>query len=108
MSKLSRIELLQSFAEQEPDNPFNWYALAIEYLEIEPEKALNYFDKLLNEHKSYLPTYYHAAALYAEFGKLEKAKTTYEGGIILAKNLSEFNALRELKNAYQNFQFEYE
>lgn len=108
MSKLSRIALLQSFAEQEPENPFNWYALAIEFLESEPEKALSYFDKLLLEHKSYLPTYYHAAALYAEFGHLEKAKTTYEEGIALAKNLSESNSLRELQNAYQNFQFEYE
>ncbi|UJP64382.1 tetratricopeptide repeat protein [Mongoliitalea daihaiensis] len=108
MSKLSRIELLQSFAEQEPENPFNWYALAIEFLESEPEQALNYFDKLLIEHKGYLPTYYHAAALFAEFGDLEKAKRTYEEGIVLAKNLSETNALRELQNAYQNFQFEYE
>lgn len=108
MSKLSRVAILQSFAEQEPENPFNWYALAMEYIASEPNKALTYLDKLLIEHKSYLPTYYHAAALFAEFGQLEKAKTTYEEGIALAKNLSENNALRELQNAYQNFLFEYE
>jgi Tfp pilus assembly protein PilF len=106
MSNLSRIELLQSFAEQEPENPFNWYALALEYQKSSPEKASTLFYKLLNEHKSYLPTYYHAAIFFAEHGELDLAKSVYEKGIHLAESEKQLNTLRELKNSYKNFLFE--
>ncbi|WP_291785570.1 tetratricopeptide repeat protein [Cecembia sp.] len=106
MSKLSRIEMLQSFAEQEPENPFNWYALALEFQNSEPDKAANLYHKLLKVHKGYLPTYYHAAAFFAENGDLDLAKKIYEEGITLALEKNESNTLRELKNSYQNFLFE--
>ena len=106
MSKISRIELLESFAESEPENPFNWYALALEFQNSEPKKASFLYDKLLKEHKSYLPTYYHAALFYADQGLIDLAKETYEKGIDLAEELNERNTLRELKNSYQNFLYE--
>ncbi|WP_304517584.1 tetratricopeptide repeat protein [Cecembia rubra] len=106
MSKLSRIEMLQSFAEQEPENPFNWYALALEYQNSYPENAATLFHKLLKEHKGYLPTYYHAAHFFAEYGDLDLAKTIYEEGIVLAEQEKQEKTLRELKNSYQNFLFE--
>lgn len=106
MSKMSRIEMLQSFVESEPENPFNLYALALEYQHSDPEKASNLFDKLLNEHKSYLPTYYQAAIFYSERGSNKMAKQIFEKGISLAEELNETNTLRELKNSYQNFLFE--
>ncbi|MFD2201383.1 tetratricopeptide repeat protein [Shivajiella indica] len=106
MSKMSRIEMLQSFAESEPDNPFNWYALALEFQDSDPKKASFLFEKLLNEHKSYLPTYYHAAHFFSEQDSIDRAKETYEKGISLAEELNERNTLRELKNSYQNFLFE--
>ncbi len=105
MTKISRIEMLQSFAEEEPGNPFNWYALALEF-KSDFSKGSMYFDKLLNEHKSYLPTYYHAAAFYTEMGELDKAKQIFEDGIALAKTQKESHALRELNNSYMNFLFE--
>jgi DNA phosphorothioation-dependent restriction protein DptG len=106
MSKISRIQMLQSFAEQEPDNPFNWFALALEFRNSEPEKASNLLHKLLKEHKSYLPTYYHAAEFFSERGELDLAKTIYQKGITLAQEINETKTLRELKNSYQNFLFE--
>jgi Tfp pilus assembly protein PilF len=106
MSKISRIEMLQSFVDSEPENPFNWYALALEYQHSDPEKTSLLFDKLLNEHKSYLPTYYQAAIFFAEQGSIDFAKQIYEKGISLAEELNETNTLRELKNSYQNFLFE--
>ena len=39
MSNFERIQVLLDFLEEEPDNPFNLYALALEYQNIEPEKA---------------------------------------------------------------------
>lgn len=61
----NRLELLLQFYEEDSQDPFNAYALAMEYLNKDTAKAKVYFDTLLDEHPSYLPTYYHAAALYA-------------------------------------------
>ncbi|MFD2035357.1 tetratricopeptide repeat protein [Belliella marina] len=106
MSNLSRIETLKSYADQEPDNPFNWYALALEFRNDDPHQALLYFKQLLTNHRTYLPTYYHAASLCSELNLIEDAKKIYEDGISLAKEQQDLHALRELQNSYQNFLFE--
>lgn len=98
--------MLQSFAEQEPDNPFNWYGLALEHLDDEPGEALKYFEKLLAEFPNYLPSYYHAAHLFAQMGYLQQARLAFEKGIELAQSRNELKSLSELKNSYLNFKFE--
>ena len=108
MGNLKRIQVLLEFLADEPDNPFNLYALALEYQHVEPEKAALYFDKLLVEHKAYLPTYYHAAPFFGQLGEIDKAKDIYEAGIALATQKRDQKTLAELKNAYLNFQFENE
>lgn len=106
MAILSRLQLLIQFTKEEPENPFNWYALALENLNSNPEATAAIFDQLLNDHPAYLPTYYTSAQFFAERNKLEKAKEIFEKGILLAGKLKEEKALKELKNTYQNFLFE--
>lgn len=106
MTKVSRIEMLKSFAEVEPQNPFNFYALALEFLEIDQNSASWYFKKLLEDFPEYLPTYFHAAAFFAELGDVQFSKRIYEKGIQLAEAQKDEKALKELKNSYQNFLFE--
>ncbi|RAI93986.1 tetratricopeptide repeat protein [Algoriphagus yeomjeoni] len=106
MSNLDRITLLKQFTEEEPENPFNWYALAIEHRESDPKEAHSLFMKLLSEHPTYLATYFPAAHLYAEMGDLEQSKVIFEDGISLAREQKNMKALQELQNAYQNFLFE--
>ncbi|MBN3519012.1 tetratricopeptide repeat protein [Algoriphagus lutimaris] len=106
MGNLDRLEILKEYAKEEPENPFNWYALAIEYLSVDPNEAEKYFIKLLSSFEAYLPTYYTAASFFSEREELEKAKETFEKGITLAQEKQEIKTLQELKNAYQNFLFE--
>ncbi len=106
MANLDRIEQIKQFTKEEPENPFNWYALALEYREIDPETAESLFNKLLESHKGYLPTYFPAAHFFAEKGLIPKAKAIFLTGIALATENQESKAEKELKNAYQNFCFE--
>lgn len=106
MGNLDRIELLRQFISEEPENPFNLYALALELQETEPKESDELFNQLLHEFPEYLPTYYPAAHFFAEWDELEKAKETFENGIDLAKTKLETKTLQELNNAYQNFLFE--
>jgi len=106
MTNLDRIQLLRQFTEEEPENPFNWYALAIEFRETDSDEAYSLFAKLLSEHPTYLATYFPAAHLYAEMGELNQSKVIFENGIGLAREQKNAKALQELQNAYQNFLFE--
>ncbi|MEP1085712.1 tetratricopeptide repeat protein [Algoriphagus sp.] len=106
MSNLDRIQLLRQFTQEEPENPFNWYALALEFREKDQDEANTLFSKLLREHPTYLATYFPAAHLFAEMGELDQSKVVFESGIELAREQKNTKALQELQNAYQNFLFE--
>ena len=101
-----RIKQLQQFYEEDPGDPFNLYALALEYLKADPAKSREIFEKLLTHHATYLPTYYHAAKLYQDVGQKERATEIYEKGIVLAGELNDLKALRELRSACDELMFE--
>ena len=95
----SRIEILKQYVVEEPDEPFNLYALATEYVEEQPKTALSYFEQLLDKFPDYLGTYYHAGRLYYAFGKVDKATEVLKKGIELALGQRQAKALAELRNA---------
>lgn len=101
-----RIEQLKKYYEEDPHDPFNLYALALEYLQSDPGISQSLFEELLQAHQDYLPTYYHAARLYQDLGSREKAITTYARGISLARKLNDQKAVRELQSAYDELMFE--
>lgn len=106
MANLDRLQLLRDFIDEEPENPFNYYALALELREKNRSEAANLFDFLLSNHPEYLPVYFPSAHFFAESEQLPKAQEIFEKGISLAEIQKEEKTLKELKNAYQNFLFE--
>jgi len=101
-----RITLLIKFIEDEPENPFNSYALAMEYYEHKPSKALDVLVGLTQKFPSYLPTYFKLAHLHWEDEKWDLAEEIFLKGIRLAEEQEDKKAMTELQSAYQNFQFE--
>jgi tetratricopeptide (TPR) repeat protein len=97
------LDSLLRFYQDDPDDPFNVYALAIEYQKTDLKQSGRYFDMLLDKHPDYLPTYYHAAGLFAQLADLDKASQIYKRGIELASHLKNAKAQRELQGAYQQF-----
>lgn len=102
----SRLEQLLAFYEEDPNDPFNLYALANEYKSRDVEMALKYFELLVKDHPDYLATYYHLAQIYRDRDENELARITYEKGLERASKTSEHLLLRELKNAYNEFLME--
>ena len=94
---------LLGFYQEDPSDPFNVYALAIEYSKSDPDKASHFFDILLTEHSDYLATYYHAGAFFASRENVEKAEEIYRNGLALAALQHHTKAQRELQGAYNNF-----
>ena len=99
----NRLEILRQFVAEEPQDPFNHYALATELLKFDETESRQIFEYLLKNHANYLATYYHLGALYVELGELQLAETTYLSGIELALKISNEKTLKELKGAYQMF-----
>ena len=98
-----RLSSLIALQRQDPGDPFLRYAIGLEYLKNDPQRALEYFDRLLAEQPDYLPVYYQAGALLAELGQRERADGVYRRGIEEAKKQGEQKTLHELKGAYQSF-----
>ena len=103
-----RIELLEKYIKEEPNEPFNHYALANEYMASNRQKALNLFLEILKGFPDYLPTYYQTAKLLEGFEQEEKALEIYVSGMELAKIQGNHKTLNELNSAYQNLLFEME
>lgn len=102
----SRIEQLEQFVKEDPNDPFNLYALALEYIKTDRYKASVIFNNLIEQHAGYLPTYYHLGKLYEEQGQIEKAVGIFDQGIDQARKQNELKTLRELMGAKQELLFD--
>lgn len=106
--QISRLQQLLEFYQDEKNDPFIMYGIALEYLKLDRNEAEHWFTKILNEFPSYFPVYYHAGKFYEEGENPEKALEIYKSGIELCKTLNEAHALKELQTAYNNLLFELE
>ena len=103
-----RIGQLEAFINEDPKDPFNHYALALEYLKTNASKAFGQFEFLLKTHPDYLPTYYPFAHLLIEMGSDERGEQVFKLGIEKARVLKESKTLRELQKAYDDWLFQRE
>lgn len=106
MTKNSRLEQLLEYLKDEPNDPFNHYAVATEYRSTDPEKALQILTELRENHPSYLPTYYHLGELLIEFDQKDDAEVVLEEGVKLARTQQASTPLRELQNLLNQLLFE--
>jgi tetratricopeptide (TPR) repeat protein len=99
--QISRLEKLLEFIKNEPEDEFLKYALATEYLRLnETDKALEYYEDLVNNHPGYVGTYYHLGKLYEALKRKDDAIATYEKGMKTAREKRDNHALSELQSVY--------
>ncbi len=101
-----RIKYLQDEIENFPEDPFNYYALAMEYLSSGHAAVGALFEKLLTDFPGYLPTYYQAANYYFETEAWARAEEVVKQGISLAASQENQKAFRELTSSYSLFKSE--
>lgn len=104
---MNRIEMLKKLIEDQPSEPFNRYALALEYKKTNDHKqALKLFDQLIKESPEYIATYFHYGSILDEVEHPKKALEIYRLGIEKAREQGEHHAMSELKNALLNLELE--
>lgn len=101
--KSDRLKQLYSFLEQSPEDAFIQFAIAKEYESLQlDDKALAYYQNLINTQADYVGTYYHLGKLYERQEAFEKAFATYKEGMRVAKKVGDQHALNELAGAKLN------
>lgn len=103
-----RVDYLHSLIAETPEDPFLHYALGLEYLNQQPQKAKEYFEHVFSRFPDYLPNYYQLGTLHGETGEKQKAISVFEKGIQIASNQNDRHALAELNSALQNLKFDEE
>ena len=97
---MNRIEKIKEMLQQTGRDSFLEHALALEYIKIgEQSLALETFESLLQREPDYLGSYYHLGKLYETLCQTEKAITTYEDGMALAKSIKDMHSFNELRSA---------
>ena len=103
---MTRLEQLQQYYDEDPHDPFNAYGLALEVSKSDPLRAAELFERLLEQHPTYVPAYYQAAKLYESLERSDRAIQIYKQGIGHSKKQNEFKALRELQSALDELIYE--
>ncbi|MFT5647515.1 MAG: tetratricopeptide (TPR) repeat protein [Aureispira sp.] len=97
----SRIEQLQEFLNEDSNDSFLRYALALEYVRVEKnDTARDCFLKLIKDDENYIATYYQLGKLYESLNDSEKAIEIYKKGIKIAQKSENKKTLLELQEAY--------
>lgn len=99
-----RIKILEQFLKEDPGDPFNLYALALEFQHENFDRAQSLFEELLAKHPKYLPTYYMAGNFYVERSDSNRAAEILKKGLVLAHQQKDLNSIREISAAIQNLE----
>jgi tetratricopeptide (TPR) repeat protein len=95
---MDRLQQLNDFLKQRPDDPFILYALASEYRKLENlDQARSYYEKLISEHPDYVGTYYHYAKLKWESGLEQEALELARKGKSVSLQQGDQHAASELQ-----------
>jgi hypothetical protein len=89
--------MLEQFVAEDPNDPFNRYALALELMKSDKLRAKEIFDQLILVNPDYVPVYYQAALLYLELSPGEKTTKLIDAGIIQARKQNNAKAANELR-----------
>lgn len=103
-----RMQKLLEMYEQEPDDLFLGYAIAMEYLGIkEMDKAEEQFRKILLLDETHIPSYYQLGQLLASKGTdfEDEAAVFYERGMALAKAKKDNKTANEFRSALDEMQY---
>ena len=100
-----RIGKLKTLLEQDPNDSFTRYALALEYAGANDSgQAMTLLEDLLCRDPSYVPTYQQLGYLYEKLGRREDAATVLNLGIQIAGQQGDHHAQSEMQDALESLE----
>lgn len=94
-----RIQTLQKLLQMDPSDIFTRYALGLEYVQDQPDQALQHFRAVVEAQPDYVPGYFQAGRLEADRGNTEDARSWLERGLAVAERVGDWHAHGEIQEA---------
>jgi tetratricopeptide (TPR) repeat protein len=100
---MTRLEQLQKYLAEQPNDAFLLFAIAKEYEGLgDKQLALKHYLTLRETTPQYVGLYYHLGKLYEKLEEPGEALETYKTGMIVAKKEKDMHAYSELMGAKMN------
>src|ERR1051326_2194586 len=99
---MNRIEILKSFLEENANDSFSRYAIALEYVKLgQNEDAVREFETVKKNDPDYVATYFQLGQLYHKIGQAHDAEKTFRTGITVAAKMGDEHTRSELEGALE-------
>ena len=99
---MNRIEVLKGFLNENPNDSFSRYALALEYVKLgQDDDALREFETVKANDPAYVATYFQLGQLYQKLGRSHEAEKTFRTGISVAAKAGDDHTRSELESALE-------
>ena len=99
---MNRIEILKGFLEENPNDSFSRYALALEYVKLgDHDGAVREFETVKKNDPNYVATYFQLGQLYQRIGQSHEAEKTFRTGITVAAKAGDEHTKSELEGALE-------
>lgn len=100
---MSRIDVIKKICEQQPNDPFPRYGLAMEYKNAgRGEEAHTTFLELTTRWPDYVAAYLMHGNLLASLSRADEAREVYQRGMAAAKKKGDMHAFGELESALRS------
>lgn len=94
----SRLESLQRFLQQNPEDSFTRYAIAMEHISLRNfPQAISFLQELIKHDSTYVPAYHQLGNLLHTTGKNIEAVKVLEKGISLAQHIGDSHGQSEMQ-----------
>ncbi|MGI6455695.1 MAG: tetratricopeptide repeat protein [bacterium] len=105
MTEKSRMELLQEMVDQDPNDDFARYGLALELKKSgHVDGALAQLNELIARHPNYVPAYFMSGQYLAEEDRIEEAKLRLQQGIEVAERVGDRHAHAEMQDYLESLE----
>jgi tetratricopeptide (TPR) repeat protein len=95
-----KLQMLEKLTGGGSTDPFHWYALALEYRNLERhDEALQTFTTLRTQSADYVPMYLMCGQMLDKLARKDEARDWYEAGIAAARKKGDTHAQGELEGA---------
>jgi Tfp pilus assembly protein PilF len=100
---MNRVEILKGFLNDNPNDSFSRYALALEYVKLgQSDDAVREFETVKTNDPDYVATYFQLGQLYQKLGKSHEAEKIFRTGITVAAKIGDEHTRSELEGALES------